>query len=305
MQMVQPDKSKKRDLTKRAQKALISKLPKTFFERELYAAAEELQEEFSFSDSTKYRLLSLPKRIPLVWNKKTQGELKAFDPTTVDNLEIIEAWGRQKNCYLSHFSALYFNGLIEQRPVDFYITKEIKNKLAYSSTGKLNEFSVRQAFLKPARHTNNYFSFKTHTYYLLEKIDLGLIGVVKKTIPYGGQSLEVKITSPERTFLDSIISPHYSGGMANILKAYSNTDLNLSALFEFYNVLKPTYPYWQSIGFVLEKLGNSKGAKLWDAKFKNRKTIPFYLEHEAKNYWKLSEKWNLYYPGGLFNESKN
>ena len=298
MQMVN-----RRKTIKELQMKLEAEMPVVFFERDLRKQIEDEQKESDFSDSSKARLLRSARRLEVKWNTpKKFGELRSYATQNVEELDVLAAWSNQKSCYLSHYSALYFNELIEQRPKDYFVTCERRGKSAGPST-PLKPLNVKQAFLKPPRKTQNYFEFKKSKFYLLEKLWLDSAGVITKQYPAQAKEVTIRLTSVERTLLDSLISPHYSGGIATVMKAYSSKTLDVEALKTLYRKISPIYPYWQSIGFVLEKLGKVSEADLWEKWFRDDKAMPFFLEHEAKSYWKHSERWNLTYPGGVFGEA--
>jgi hypothetical protein len=241
--------------------------------------------------------------LDLRWNTpKKFGEIYSYDVEAITELDVLAAWSQQKGCYLSHYSALYFNELIEQRPNDYFITCERPGKSSGEVT-PLKPLAVKQAFLKPARRTQNFFEFRNSKFYLLEKRWLNSAGVVSKQFPAGSKDVTIRLTSVERTLIDSVISPHYSGGVATVVKAYADTPIDVSALKHLYETINPVYPFWQSLGFLLEKLGKTSDSEFWERAFEVHRTIPFFLEHEAKSYWKFSERWNLFYPGGIFGEA--
>lgn len=275
-------------------------MPPLFFEKEFQRNLNDAQIKFGFSDSTKSRLKKKAKKLDLVWNSlKSSGVLYSFNKESVTELDILAAWTAQKGCYLSHYTALYFNELVDQRPKDYFITCEKVGKSAGAGS-TINPFSIRQAFLKPARKTNNFFLFNEYKFYLLEKVWLDSIGVIEKTSLSPTKRPSVRVTSIERTFIDCIIAPQYSGGLVTTYKAFQNSEIDISNLFTIYEKLNPVYPYWQSIGFFLDQLDLKIEAQKWKNLFDERKMVPFYLEHEAKSSWKFSDKWSIFYPGGIF-----
>lgn len=289
--------------TKDLQEQLERDLPVLFFDKELRDRVKADQAKYGFSESTKNRLIKSASALKLQWNTpKKFGSLFTFGLEAVTEFDILAAWTSQKGCYLSHYSAIYFNELIDQRPNDYFITSEKTGK-SRAEPAPLKPLVVKQAFLKPARTTQNFFEFDQKKFYLLEKVWLKSPGVVSRTLESGSKKVEIKITSKERTFIDSIISPHYSGGLATIVKAYGEVSLNIKELKNLYDTIDPIYPYWQNIGLLLEKMGKQNEASSWETAFKRSKKLPFFLEHEARSYWKKSERWNVSYPGGIFGEA--
>ena len=281
-----------------------SQLSNVFLEKTFRTVLDTLQKKHSFSSTSRSRLVKLPRPVHVQWNKKQLSKILTFQKE-VSIRDLLEAWLTQPHFYFSHLTALYYNELINQRPNDFYITQEISSKRRTVLTSPLPEFAVRQAFLKPARKTSNFFSYQEHKIFFLERLPLKDLGVVSKSIHLDNRKITFKMTNLERTFLDCVISPQYSGGIATMVSAFSNQTLNVEKLIEMYHVLSPIYPYWQSIGFLLSQFGQISAEKQWQKAFSKKPTIPFYVEHEAKTHWKHSPLWNIYYPQGVFTHAHN
>jgi hypothetical protein len=280
-------------------------LPAVFFEKTIRDHVEELQRLHSFSDSTKYRLIHSAKPVDMNWNGRSKGKLYSFKKDEVTEMDVLQFWTQLPRHYLSYFSALYFNNLVEQKPTHHFISHEILSKGNVANSGLLNDFNVRQAFLKPARATSSFFEFKNDKFFLIEKKNLEGIGVETKRFKFEVKTYEFKITSLERTFLDCIISPQYSGGLSTVISVFIKKELNLNHLIEIYKRINPIYPYWQTVGFLLQKFGQLESEKLWIKEFKEFKKIPFYLDHEAKPSWIFSKDWQIHYPSGVFSEANN
>ena len=89
--------------------------------------------------------------------------------------------------------------------------------------------------------------------------------------------------------------PGYAGGVSEVLKAFvrAKDTVDVDVLVCFLDSINYTYPYYQSIGFYLEKAGYITHQI---AKLKNReKFINFYLDYAIENP-AYSENWKLFYP---------
>lgn len=283
---------------------LKAALPKVFSEEELNDAVKALREKHQLSQTATNKLSRIAIDLEVRWNKRKRREFYRFADSPPDDLDILQAWSRQKGCYLSHYSALYFNGLVKQRPKDHYLTLEVKGKSrAASQRTSLDPLTVRQAFLKTARVTQNYFTLNKNNFYLLEKVPLSEPGVVDKVMVVNLSEYKFRMTSPERTLIDSLMSPHYSGGIGTVLSSYARHTVDVVDLLYIYKALNPIYPYWQCIGLVLEKLGQVDQANTWEMHYKAMPKIDFYLTHDARQSWTVSERWKVAYPKEVFHDT--
>ena len=275
---------------------LLEKLPVVFSERELIKLLEQMYQDSFIGRKTKSAILKSVKRVDLKWNKKADCKLLTFNPSEIQIIDILAAF--QPQHYMSHFSALYLHGLTNQRPEEYFLSKEIKRKTSPSSKEKIPE-KIYQAFLKAPRKTNKYLSYQKTKITLLEKQDIGKIGVNKKLVTVNKKRpISLFFTSIERTLIDSIISPHYSGGIKTVVNAFSKAKINIHELYKIYKAYSPFYPYWQSIGFLFYKLKSVPISKKW-LKYFSSKKIEFYLDKKFNENWAYDSKWKIYYQKGI------
>ena len=113
------------------------------------------------------------------------------------------------------------------------------------------------------------------------------------------EGAQVETTSIERTLIDIVVRPWYSGGLSEVLQAYraARDMVSVNALVSMLRQLDYVYPYHQAVGFCLDKAGNYDPETVrllqeFEMKF------DFYLAHkiEDKAY---SRRWRLHYPKGL------
>lgn len=194
--------------------------------------------------------------------------------------------------YLSHFSAVYIHDLSEQLPRTVYINLE--QGIKPPSSG-LNQRRIDLAFSRPWRISNNVAQLKDATFYLLNGMYTGNLGVIQvKSL--SGQLISV--TDVERTLIDITVRPVYAGGIFEVLKAYKTAlpQLRPNILIGYLKKLNYTYPYYQAIGFFLERAGLSS------ERTKELKELglnfDFYLTHEIRKK-EYSKEWRLYYPSGF------
>jgi hypothetical protein len=109
----------------------------------------------------------------------------------------------------------------------------------------------------------------------------------------------INTTTPERTLIDMVVRPFYSGGSKTVLDAFRNArnKISLETLKELYNKLKYIYPYQQAIGFYLEASGNYTPEEI-NIFEKKRFKFDFYLSNAIGNST-YSKRWRIYYPDDL------
>jgi len=241
-------------------------------------------------------LSEIIEKVQLKWNTKTDYKLLTFDSSKIQIIDILVAF--QPLYYLSHFSALYLHELTNHRPEEYFLSKEITGRTPIHSKDKMSE-KIRQAFLKAPRKTSKYLTYQKTKIILLEKQDLGKIGVKKRSLNIEKErQVNISFTSLERTLIDSIISPHYSGGIKTVINAFSKARININQLYKIYKAYSPYYPYWQSIGFLLYKLKKSDVSKKWLQYFSSTKIV-FCLDKSFNENWDYDSNWKIYYPKEL------
>jgi predicted transcriptional regulator of viral defense system len=270
---------------------------KVFPEKVLIQDLKKLESNNLISERQRKKLYKDAKSVQLKWNMQAEYKLLSYAFGVKSIFDIFSAI--QTKYYLSHHSALYFHGMTDQRPQTYYLSKEIKGREPIHSEQRV-QAKILQIFSKTPRVTSNYFEYNKIKVNLLEKQDLNRIGVIQKILKQNEtHELKMYLTSVERTFIDIVISPHYSGGLKTVILAYLNSKINLDKLYEIYKVYSPYYPYWQSIGLLLEKTHGMGVSKKWQSKFSNPKE-EFYLDRGFRDTWSFDEKWKVYYPEGIF-----
>ena len=270
---------------------LSNKMPKLFLSSEIEFVISNLIKEGRYSKyiCDKYLTTHINK-LALNWNLRAEFKLLTLqNANDISVSDIIEHLS--KKYYQSHYSALYFNKLTNQSPSSYFFSREYKNRTAVHS----NDFvplRIKQAFIKPARETSRFFTFNNKSFYLINKQNIDDLGLIN--------SLNTLISGPERTFIECIMSPHYAGGINNIIESYTNVNLNLKLLFDVYESYSPYYPYWQSIGFIIDRTKNTDLSQKWRSKFAHKKMIDFYLDKNFRSDWKFDPNWRIFYSKGIF-----
>ncbi|MDB5230775.1 MAG: hypothetical protein JWN76_1580 [Chitinophagaceae bacterium] len=190
--------------------------------------------------------------------------------------------------YISHYTAVFLNGLTTQVPKRIYSTFEQSKKINTNRT--LEQAAIDAAFSKPQRKAISKVIYEDYEIIILNGMNTNRAGVT--TIE------NVPVTGLERTLIDITVRPLYAGGVDAVLEAYKRAmdSISINKLIAILDAMNFIYPYHQAIGFYMERAGyESKKLTLLKEKKKNRR---FYLTYEMgqKAY---SEDWMIYYPKGM------
>jgi len=194
--------------------------------------------------------------------------------------------------YLSHISALFLHGLTEQPPETIIVNKE---QSAKNSSNELTQAGIDRAFKKAARQSNYIWAWKDSRFILLNGKQTGDFGVINIKIDTGEH---LRATNLERTLVDIVVRPSYSGGVIEIVEAYRRARKVLSTkkIVQILKRLDYAYPYHQSIGFVMERAGFEK--QQLDLLRNEGINFDFYLDYQIRNK-AYDDTWRLYFPKGL------
>lgn len=202
------------------------------------------------------------------------------------------------NAYLCYYTALHLHNLTEQIPKEYYISSLRASKIERPENltiDTLTQEEIDAAFSKPKMGSNRVAIYDEAKIFLLESHHQEKIGITEMKL---GNSLQaILVTDLERTLIDIVVRPFYSGGVYEILKAFRNCAdrLSINKLSSYLNELDFLYPYHQVIGFYLENSGAYPETVLEKIQKRfpiKRKMYLVYGEKELS----FSEKWGVYYP---------
>lgn len=204
--------------------------------------------------------------------------------------------------YLSHYSAVFTHQLTENVPKTIYTNLEQspKPKFTGDNDGVLHQENIDTAFSRPMRLTNQIATFsyrkKEYKIYLLNGQNQNRLGV-EKVISFNLKR-PTDITNIERTLIDILVRPVYSGGVDEVLNAFKEAkgDFSVNRLLSYLKKMDYKYPYHQLVGFYLEKAGYEE--KVLNLLNKFEINHNFYAAYEMSQP-DFSERWRVYYPKGL------
>lgn len=210
--------------------------------------------------------------------------------------------------FLSHYSALYVHDITINNPKDIYINKEQSKKPNKKEHKQITQGRIDYAFSKKMRATTLVYNFQYKgeffRVHMLNSKHTQNTGVsVKRPINF---SKKIRVTNLERTLIDVVVRPQYSGGVKEILDSYirAKKHLNLDKLIEYLNKFDYSYPYFKSILFFLKYANYNQKIlddfhKKYDKDLNN--SVNFYLDYQIVRK-KLDNDIGIYYPAFL-NES--
>jgi predicted transcriptional regulator of viral defense system len=199
------------------------------------------------------------------------------------------ALGIRPRSFLSHYTAVYLNGLTSQIPKVIYVSAEQSSK-EHKERDELQQTDIDDAFAGPQRKSGARAPYKDYTIVLLVPKDTGRIGVT--TID------GLAVSGMERTLIDIAVRPAYAGGVQAVLDAYRKAlpMISVNKLLATLETMDFVYPYHQAIGFYLDRAGFD-GKKMAELR-KLPRALDFYLTYEMKDP-AYSPEWRLYYPQGM------
>lgn len=216
-----------------------------------------------------------------------QGYVEDKEIFLNNNAEIFEIASSIFNkSYLSHYTAVYLNGLTTQVPKTIYVTFEQSRK----EVKKINieQKAIDAAFSKQQRKSEAFAIYGDYNIFVHNGKYSNRIGVYALD--------NALVTNIERTLIDIVVRPNYAGGIHSVLETYINAKdkVSINKLVATLEKMDFIYPYHQSIGFLLEKSGHSK----LDDLRKKKMDFDFYLTYDMQDK-EYSRDWKLYYPKNL------
>jgi predicted transcriptional regulator of viral defense system len=211
---------------------------------------------------------------------------------TQDEYTVIS--GLKSDSYFAYYSSLFLHQLTLQIPKTVYLNFEHKREIrSNDSETNLTQEAIDNAFNGSQRKSSLTFSFNDKKIVLTNGKFTNKLGVVKRQ----NNNQWFEYTNLERTLIDIAVRPVYAGGVFEVIEAYkiAKGKLNVRRLVKYLEKLNYIYPYYQVIGFYLEKAGYPDK----DVEFlKKEMKFNFYLTYDIRKK-EFSEKWKLYYPKGI------
>lgn len=204
------------------------------------------------------------------------------------------ALGLERNTYFTHYTALYWHNLTDQIPKTIYVNYEQPKKRYVSNT--LLQTNIDRAFRNSQRESKNIASIGDYKICILNGKFTNRLGVIDMVTP---ENENIELTDIERTLVDIVVRPTYSGGIHEVLNAYRKAEKRVSVnkLSAMLRKLNYIYPYHQAIGFFLQRAGVYRESQVQLLKNFDFK-YDFYITHKMGD-TEYSKEWRLYYPKGF------
>lgn len=196
--------------------------------------------------------------------------------------------------YLTHYTAMQIHELTDQSPEIIYVNHEQRPQP--KPAGPLTQEAVDRAFKGKQRVSKNIAAMGRRKVRVLNGKHTGRLGV-EETHDQDGHP--VVVTSLERTLIDIVVRPGYSGGVAEVLEAYRRAAerVQVNKLLATLRKMDYVYPYQQAVGFYMERCGAYPEKRLAMLQ-RERSEIDFYLTYEMAE-TDYSDQWRIFFPAGL------
>lgn len=291
--------SKKKEISKN----IISQLRPLSYSLVLRIISKELQPYALTPEQAllmeKYILKQLHK-LPLKWQTQRFKTLLYSPYPDPAPHELLGAYG--KDGYACYFCALYFNKLTGQVPKSFHIAfpRQEKDRKSVQEYKDIEYEDVRDVFMKKPKESKITVKYGECQYIFVERDAIHSVGVEKREFIQDGRKASFLVTDLESTLIDVAVAPHRAGGISSVMDAWRAAEgrYDIGKLYYYYSMQKFIYPFWQRIGFLMEKAGQVESARKWDYFFKMERR-PFFLMHEYRTSWKLDEHWQIHYPQSI------
>ncbi len=218
--------------------------------------------------------------------------------------ESLYVWGKvsafcmasslKTNGYLSHYTAMQLHELTDQSPETIYVNHEQRPQPR--PLGPLTQEAVSRAFKGKQRMSKNVATLGRRKVCVLNGKNTGRYAVEELEDRNGHP---VQVTSLERTLVDIVVRPVYSGGVAEVLEAYRRAAgrAQINKLLATLRKMDFVYPYHQAIGFYMERCSAYPESRLQMIESEGA-DIDFYLTYGMTE-TEYSSRWRIYYPAGF------
>jgi len=193
--------------------------------------------------------------------------------------------------YFSHYSAMELHGITEQTSKTLFFNVE---QPAFGGGGILTQEGITRAFSRKCRVSNNVITLGNYRVCKLNGQNTARLGVMRCP----NEERNIFMTDLERTLIDAVVRPIYSGGVGEVANAYDEAaQISVDRVVEYLRALNYTYPYHQAIGYYLERTGKYKNSEL-----EKLRSLPisfdFFLTYQLKNPDYI-KPWRLFVPKGF------
>lgn len=192
----------------------------------------------------------------------------------------------KKNAFLSMSSALNYIGLSEYRNNFIFISKEQTDKGSDSGDVELTQKAIDNAFAKDYRKTHMIGKYNNKHIIFLQP---------KYTMQFGVTEIDgIKVSSVNRALVEMVVNVQYFRNSREIIDVFSKikNHINVDEVFAITQRFDFIYPYFQSIGYILEEIGFEK--RELDEFKECISEFDFYTDKNQLNY-SYDPYWKMYH----------
>ena len=204
----------------------------------------------------------------------------------INNYQLCNSF--EKDSFFSMTTALNIQGFSSFMNNFIFYSKELTPKYNIYLDGKtLKQEDINNAYSKPYRKTKSIAKYKNNYFIYLTPKYTSKAGVIKYNNYY--------VSSINRVLIEMLINIQYFKTYETIINCFKPISNHINPI-EVYTILKEfdlIYPYFQLLGFTLEKLGFKKDELI---EFKNKTTdLIFYTQkfNNTSGKLKLNTYWNI------------
>jgi len=191
----------------------------------------------------------------------------------------------EKQGFFSMTTALNIQQLSNQKENFVFFSKELSLK-NYSENNLLTQKDIDLAYQKEYRFTRSIASYEDrHVIYLTPKNTNRF-----EVIEHNGYA----VSSVHRAFVEMLMNVQYFKNFDTVIKIFEplKDKLDPKRVFDVIKSFDPIYPYYQLVGFSLEKVGFAKKNLLL---FKEQVGDLKFFTEKNKHEYVFDDYWNIYY----------
>lgn len=202
--------------------------------------------------------------------------------TDITDYDVVNSF--EKKSFFSMTTSLNIQGLSDFRNDFIFYSQELNEK--NTTHNPLIQKDIDKAFSHKYRLTKSVAKYNNkHIVYLTPKYT-NQYSVIKYD--------EYLVSTIERALVEMVVNIQYFKSLDNIIDCFIplNKKIDVALVFAVVKTFDFIYPYFQLIGFTLEKIGFQKTEL---AAFKEQVTDYLFYTEKNKLDYKLNSYWNIYY----------
>ena len=209
------------------------------------------------------------------------------------------------NSYFAHYTALSLNQLTVNQSNTIYLKKETKLPPLSKETS-VDQKTIDIVFSKPMRKSREITEiYWNNTLYRIIYLEGYILPKDNNDILF--KDINIRYSGIERTLIDCVIRPAYSGGISSVLEAFraAKETLDITKMATLINELNHFYPYERNIALYM-KFSNfsEEQIQLFLSKVKKIEVnYNFYLDYQMLKK-RFDSDLKIYYPYDIYDNAK-